>query len=173
MLTFWDIFKQLETFSVRKAANLAKLLGHLVGGLSKNGNKCLNIGVLKRIEFSPSDMEEMIIVFLSIFMTSLFESCDVDTIQSIFGCDSTPKKDSFAGSKRRRVDPLASDDDDDYNETKAQTTKKEDLSELRESLSIFLLQYMKSSPKNEEGTQFSENLLAAISSCEQSNTMAT
>ncbi|KAL7436794.1 hypothetical protein ACHAXH_005981 [Discostella pseudostelligera] len=55
MLTFWDIFKQLETFPERKVANLAKLLAHLVG----SNDKCLNIGVLKRIEFSPTSMPEM------------------------------------------------------------------------------------------------------------------
>jgi hypothetical protein len=51
-------------------------------------------------------------------------------------------------------------------------TSKEDLSDLRENLSIFLLQYMKSSPKNVEGSEFHSNLLAAFSTCEKSSVVA-
>ena len=42
-LSFWDTFKQLETYPPRKAANLAKLLAHLV-----DAKGCLGIGVMKR-----------------------------------------------------------------------------------------------------------------------------
>jgi len=164
MLTFWDAFKQLETFSVRKVANLAKLLAHLIG--LSDGNKCVTIGVLKRIEFSPSDMPEMITVFLSIFMTALFESCDVESIQTIFAHGTTTTDSSSAG-KKRHVE--SESDDDDESSRKVQTTKREDLSDLRESLSVFLLQYMKSSPKNAEGSEFHSNLSAAISTCDETN----
>ena len=166
MLTFWDCFKQLETYSVRKVANLAKLMAHLVGTSADKRGSCLTIGVLKRIEFSPSDMPEMVIVFLSIFLTALFESCDVQTTEQIFSHDvnSTTGSSSKAKRKQQDVDP---EDDDDSDDGEVQSTKKEDLSDLRESLSIFLLQYVKTSPKNVEGSQFHSNLLAALSSCEK------
>jgi len=41
------------------------------------------------------------------------------------------------------------------------------LGELRESMAVFLLQYLKSSPKNTEGTQFHDNFTAALKICEQ------
>ena len=163
MLTFWDAFKQLDTFSARKVANLAKLLAHFVGG----DEKYVNIGVLKRIDFSPTDMTEMVIIFLSIFISSMFESCDVGSTEKIFA-HGTTSTDSSATPKRKHVD---SDDDDDDDDDTAKTgkTKKEDLTELRENLSIFLMQYMKSSPKNIEGSKFHSNLLAAISTCGKSS----
>ena len=168
MLTFWDAFKMIDTYSLRKVANLAKLLAHLVGA----NNKCLTIGVLKRIEFSPSDMSEMITVFLSIFMTTLFESCDViGDINQIFGYDISSSSTAPVTKKRRRdVDPFDdSEDEDETDNDKKQTTKKEDLSDLRESLSIFMLQYLKQSPNNVEGSVFNANLMAAIAACEQSS----
>lgn len=169
MLTFWDAFKQLETFTVRKVANLAKLLANLIGSSgspgSHNNNKCLSIGVLKRIEFSPSDMPEMIIVFLSIFMTALFESCDVDSIQTIFSHGATT--DSPPSTNKKHYDPSESDSDESSG--KVQATKKEDLSDLRESLSVFFLQYLKSSPKNTEGSEFHSCLSAAIATCDETN----
>ena len=160
MLTFWTAFKQLKSFPVQKVANLAKLLAHLIG----SRDKCLTIGVLKRIEFSPSDMPEMIIVFLSIFMTALFESCDVESIQKIFAHGTG---NSSAAVKHN----VESDEDDEGG--KAKTTKKEDLSDLRESLSLFLLQYVKSSPKNVKGSTFHSNLLAAIETCDSTNNVAS
>jgi len=156
MLTFWDHFKQLRAYSVRKAANLAKLLGHLM-------DKCLTVGVLKRIDFSPSDMSEMVVVFLSVFMDTLFESNEVETVDKIFA----PLQDESSGvaaKKRKRRDYDSSDSEDDRN---VRTTKKEDLSELRENLSIFLLQYVKKSPKNVEASRFHANLKAAIDVCEE------
>ncbi|KAL3757412.1 hypothetical protein ACHAWU_005143 [Discostella pseudostelligera] len=162
MLTFWDIFKQLETFSDRKVANLAKLLAHLVG----SNDKCLNIGVLKRIEFSPTSMPEMVIVFLSIFMTSLFESNSGESVQMIFSHGATPPEAS-ATLKAKSKDFFDDDDDDDDDDSAGASrgkTKKEDLSDLRENLSLFLLQYLKASPKNVEGSAFHSNLMIAISS---------
>jgi IMP dehydrogenase/GMP reductase len=127
----------------------------------------VNIGVLKRIDFSPTDMTEMVIIFLSIFISSMFESCDVGSTEKTFA-HGTTSTDSSATPKRKHVD---SDDDDDDDDDTAKTgkTKKEDLTELRENLSIFLMQYMKSSPKNIEGSKFHSNLLAAISTCDKSS----
>ncbi|KAL3817524.1 hypothetical protein ACHAXA_003697 [Cyclostephanos tholiformis] len=166
MLTFWDAFKQLETFSARKVANLAKLLAHFVG----SAEKCVNIGVLKRIDFSPTEMSEMVIIFLSIFLTAIFESCDVERTQKIFAHGTAT--DPSSAPKLKHVDSDDDEDDhDDNNDTGARSgkTTKEDLTELRENLSIFLIQYMKSSPKNVKGSKFHSNLLATISTCEKSS----
>lgn len=166
MLTFWDVFKQLETFSEKKVANLAKLLAHLVGGNSK----CLNIGVLKRIEFSPTSMPEMVIIFLSIFMSILFESNTEESTQMIFSRVPPPADVSATGNaKSKRFndkddEDCDEDDDDDSACASRSLTRKEDLSDLRENLSVFLLQYMKASPKNVEGSRFHSNLMIAISS---------
>jgi nucleolar MIF4G domain-containing protein 1 len=162
MLTFWDVFKQVETFSERKVANLAKLLAYLVGGNSK----CLTIGVLKRIDFSPTSMPEMVIIFLSIFMSSLFESNTEENTRMIFSRGIAPSEVSETGkakSKRSNDDDDDTDDDDDSACASRGKTRKEDLSELHENLSVFLLQYMKASPKNVKGSQFHSNLMAAIS----------
>ncbi|KAL3785282.1 hypothetical protein ACHAW5_008296 [Stephanodiscus triporus] len=164
MLTFWDAFKQLDSFSARKVANLAKLLAHFVGA----NDKCVTIGVLKRIDFAPTEMTEMVIIFLSIFMTALFESCDVVSTHKIFA-HGTTASDSSTALKSQHVGSDNDDDDDDDTAAKTGKTKKEDLTELRESLSIFLLQYMTSSPKNVVGSKFHSNLLAAISTCGKSS----
>ena len=165
MLTFYDVFKMIDTYSVRKIANLAKLLAHLIG----SSDKCLTIGVLKRIDFSPSDMSEMIILFLSIFMTTLFESCDVDDVVQIFAHGIAEQSNSIATKKKRKkkISAFDSDDDSEDDNNNVQTTKKEDLSELRESLSVFLLQYLMQSPLNKEGSNFQACLSSAISTCEQ------
>ena len=162
-LTLWDTFKQMDTFPVRKVANLAKLLALLVGG---RDGQYLNIGVLKRIDFSPSDIQENIAIFLTIFMTTLFESSDKDHIKSVFTYDTaaaTPKK-----KKKKTYDFFDSEDEqEDDDKAKGKASQKEDLGELRESISVFLLQYLKCSPKNTEGTQFHENLSVALKICEQ------
>eukprot|EP00986_Skeletonema_menzelii_P002624 scaffold719_cov145-Skeletonema_menzelii.AAC.1 len=160
-LTFWDTFKQMDTFPVRKVANLAKLLALLVGG---RDGQYLNIGVLKRIDFTPSEIQENIAIFLTIFMTTLFESSDKDRIKSVFTYDTAaataPKK------KKKTYDFFDSEDEDD-DKGNGKSSQKEDLSELRESIAVFLLQYLKSSPKNTEGTQFHNNFCVALKICEE------
>jgi len=160
-LTFWDTFKQMDTFPVRKVANLAKLLALLVGG---RDGQYLNIGVLKRIDFTPSEIQENIAIFLTIFMTTLFESSDKDRIKSVFTYDTAaataPKK------KKKTYDFFDSEDEDD-DKGNGKSSHKEDLSELRESIAVFLLQYLKSSPKNTEGTQFHNNFCVALKICEE------
>ena len=156
MLTFWDAFKQVGSYPARKVANLAKLLARLVG--SRDG--VLTIGVLKRIEFSPGGMPEAEVLFLTVFLTVLLESCDGGGVRRIFAHGA-------GGPSAKKVDrPAESDESDDDGSVKAKTTKKEDLSELRESLSVFLLQYLKSSLKDVEGSAFRSNLSAAIETCE-------
>ncbi|KAL7525439.1 hypothetical protein ACHAXR_001006, partial [Thalassiosira sp. AJA248-18] len=172
MLTFWDVFKQLETFSIRKVANLAKLLAHLIGGgggkdsNNSNNKQCLTIGVLKRIEFSPSDMPEMVVLFLSIFMTAIFETCDVLDIQKIFARGVNNDSSSSAARKRQVESDSDEDDDDVFGSSKVQTTKKEDLSDMRESLSLFVLQYLKSSSLKNVNESYEESLNACIAALE-------
>jgi len=139
-------------------------LALLVGG---RDGQYLNIGVLKRIDFSPSEIQENIAIFLTIFMTTLFESSDSDRIKSVFTYDTAaataPKK-----KKKKAYDFFDSEDEeDDEVKGKGKASQKEDLGELRESMAVFLLQYLKSSPKNAEGTQFHENFTAALTICEQ------
>ena len=165
MLSFWDAFKQFDTFTARKVANLAKLLAHFVSA----DNKYTNIGVLKRIDFSPTDMSEMAILFLTIFMTTIFETCDVASTNKIFSHDTTAT-DASGARKSKQVDSESDDNDDDVDAAaKSGKMKKEDLSELKENLSIFLLQYLKSSPKNIEGSKFHSHFLAAMETCEKTN----
>ncbi|KAL3788985.1 hypothetical protein HJC23_012690 [Cyclotella cryptica] len=165
MLSFWDIFKQLESFSARKAANLAKLLATVLLGTNE---KYLTIGVLKRIEFSPTAMPEQVVLFLSIVMSSLFESASNRAlIQDIFDVGAASRPLSKSRKKKQR-DVFDSDDEDEWNE-QPKSSKKEDLSDLKESIATFLLQYMQSSPKNVEGSKFRENLSAAMKSCEGSH----
>jgi nucleolar MIF4G domain-containing protein 1 len=160
MLSFWDIFKQLETFNDRKTANLAKLLAKMLLGTKE---KYLTLGALKRIDFSPTNMTEQVVLFLSIVLSTLFESAsDRITMKEIFGSDKQPSK----TSKRKRArDVFDSDDEDDFKE-RSSSSEKEDLSELKESIATFLLQYCKSSPKNIEGSRWNENFTAAVEFCE-------
>jgi nucleolar MIF4G domain-containing protein 1 len=161
MLSFWDIFKQLKTFNDRKIANLAKLLAKLLLGTKE---KYLTIGALKRIDFSPTEMPDQVVLFLSIAMSTLFETAgDVTIIRSIFNADSG-KKNQTQRSKRKRRDVFDSDEED--NMVEHFESKREDLTELKESIATFLLQYVKSSPKNVEGSKWNENFSDAVNICE-------
>ena len=160
MLSFWDIFKQLETFSDRKTANLAKLLAKMLSGTNE---KYLTIGALKRIEFSPTNMPTQVVLFLSIVMSSLFESANDKEIQEIFDNGPHNNKQVKKNIRRRHRDVFDSDDEDKFNDQSL--AKKEDLSELKESISTFLLQFVKSSPKNIQGSKWNENFSIAIESC--------
>ena len=62
------VFKQFEDMKARKAANLAKLLAHLIM------NHQLNLNVLKVIDISPNDMSEASVIFLTILFSSIFDS---------------------------------------------------------------------------------------------------
>jgi nucleolar MIF4G domain-containing protein 1 len=161
MLSFWDIFKQLESLSDRKTANFAKLLAKLLLGTRE---KYLTLGVLKRIEFSPTDMPEQLVLFLSIVMSTLFEATDSATMREIFDHDVTNNKTNKTKRRKRQKDVFDSDDEDDWSE-QPQASKKEDLSELKESIATFLLQYVQSSPNNVKGSKFHENFAAAMNAC--------
>ena len=144
-LAFWDIFKQFEDLNLRKAANLAKLLHHLVAV-----HNSLRISILKVIDMSPNAMEEAAMIFLTIFFSTMFESFDDSSdIQAII----------VRGTSRRNPDD-ASVNDSEGGERLGYSDG------LKESLSVFFLKTLKSSPKNKKKTKFRANLKAAIKACE-------
>ena len=158
MLTFWDAFKQLHTFSVRKAANLAKLLSTLINSKDKN----LTIGVLKRIDFSPGNTPEMVLVFLSVLMDSVFESeASIENVFAPLRDESLDDPSSRKKKKRRRREVDDSDSEND-GDVQIKTTEKEDLSDLRENISLFLMQYVRSGPRDIKGTRYEARLNEAI-----------
>eukprot|EP00980_Cylindrotheca_fusiformis_P008760 scaffold1869_cov122-Cylindrotheca_fusiformis.AAC.22 len=70
-LAFWDAFKQFDTMGARKAANLAKLLFHLVA--THQTLKLMT--VLKAIDIDE-DLPEAGLVFLTMFLTDILEYYD-------------------------------------------------------------------------------------------------
>ena len=146
-LTFWDNFKQFDTMKPRKAANLAKLLAYLLM------NNRLNLNVLKVIDISPDDMPEAAVIFLTILFTTIFESLDDPEQVIILFKRGEPSKEYLEEKAREELD-----DDNllDGNDRDA----------LKENISIFLLHFLQSSPKNKKKSLFRKNLKAAVKACE-------
>ena len=130
-LAFWDMFKQWETVSQRKAVNLAKLLNHLVAK-----HQSLKLSVLKPLDMG--DLEDTALIFLVAFFSTIFDSIE----------DSSQVFHLF-----ERGIP------------KPKPGQEEDSLDLRESLSVFFLQTLKSSPKNKPKSRFRSNLKAAMKAC--------
>jgi len=160
-LAFWDCFKQFDDMKARKAANLAKLLAHLMM------NYKLNLNVLKVIEVSPDDdMSEASIIFLTILFTNIFESLeDSDQVVALLKRgEVTPEQLSkMAEAKAAKNGGFDDDDDDDDKDDLFAGNNRE---ALKENISVFLLHYLQSSPKNKKNSTFRTNLKAAIKSCE-------
>jgi nucleolar MIF4G domain-containing protein 1 len=80
-LAFWDTFKQFDDLKPRKAANLAKLLFHLVVV-----HRSLKLNVLKAIDMSsPDEMSDSAMIFLTIFLSSILEHFDdVSEVTQLF-----------------------------------------------------------------------------------------
>lgn len=75
-LCFWDMFKIVRELHTRKAANLARLLAHLVSSLA------LGWVVLKPVELhllTPRDA-----LFFRIFFTAVLKACDADRVMVVF-----------------------------------------------------------------------------------------
>jgi nucleolar MIF4G domain-containing protein 1 len=146
-LAFWDTFKLFNELKPRKAANLAKLLFHLVVH-----SKALKFNVLKAIELSsPEELGETELIFATIFFSSIFEHFDDPLkVTQLF---------KAAISDRRRDSDSAADDGalDHVDEGEA----------LRASFSVFFAQVLKASPKYKKGTKFRANLKAAVKACGQ------
>jgi len=140
-LAFWDLFKQFEDMRQRKAANIAKFLATLVI------NGTINLSVLKVINIEPSNMPETAIIFLTILFTKVFESSsDTELVKGLF-------------KRVISVNRQMSNTDEDL------LVENENES-LLENLSVFLLQYLKFSPKNVKGSTFRRNFKVAVKACE-------
>jgi nucleolar MIF4G domain-containing protein 1 len=70
-LAYWDTFKQFDTMEARKAANLAKLMFHLVA--THQTLKLMT--VIKAIEIDE-DMDQAGLIFLTILLTDILEYYD-------------------------------------------------------------------------------------------------
>ena len=149
-LAYWDLFKQFEELKVRKAANLAKLLFHLVAA-----NQYLKLDVLKAIDMSsPEELPETAMIFLTIFFSTLLEHFnDQDVVSNLF-------KNGITQRQRK----TESDDDLDH--------VVDDSEALRANLTVFFVQILKSSPKYKKGSKFRSNLKAAIKACDTDNFFA-
>ena len=92
-------------------------------------------------------------LFLSAFFASLFDVLDDPKCMTEVFATRTMTEKLEGGGKN-------GEDDGDAEEV------KRDHNDLREGISLFLLQYLKPSPKNVKGSVFRANLSAAIKSCE-------
>lgn len=125
-LSFWDMFKQFHEIKARKAANMAKLLSHLVR------ENILSFKVIaKALEMET--LPENGVIFLTVFMSSIFENCDPIFVGQLFGGNAPIDEEGIAS---------------------------------RESLSVFLLQYLKGHPSNVKNSQFRACYKAAVKVCE-------
>jgi nucleolar MIF4G domain-containing protein 1 len=143
-LAYWDAFKQFDSMKLRKAANLAKLLYHLVAE-----HNILKLSILRVIDMSPDTVEETATIFLTIFFSSVFEHFDDPSdVRRLFDC----------GIPRRR-EGVKMEDDEQMEQFGADEG-------LRESLSVFFLKILQTSPKNKKKSKFRANLKAAVKACE-------
>ena len=148
-LAFWDAFKTFEQTKARKAANLAKLLFHLVAV-----NFALRLSVLKAIDMSsPDELSETSMIFLTVFLSSILEHFDdpTDVVRLI----------ETGIKKRRSTDKLSNEGDE--------LGHMDDGEALRANLTVFFVQVLKVSPKYKKGSQFRVNLKAAIKACDTDN----
>jgi nucleolar MIF4G domain-containing protein 1 len=146
-LAFWDTFKQFDSLKPRKAANLAKLLFHLVVV-----QRSLKINVLKAIDMSsPDEMSDSAMIFVTIFLSSILEHFDDVS-------DVTQLVDSGI-SKRKSTDEAEEEDMDHMDDGEA----------LNASLTVFFMQVLKASPKYKKGSKFKANLKAAVKACDTDN----
>jgi nucleolar MIF4G domain-containing protein 1 len=147
-LAFFDAFKQFEEMTDRKAANLAKLMFHLIVV-----HRCLKLNVLKAIDMSsPEDLPENAVIFLTIFFSTTLEYFqDPSDVKRFF--------ESCISHKKPKNDVEDSEDMGFGDESEA----------LRANLSVFFLQVLKASPKYKKGSKFRANLKAAIKACDPDN----
>jgi nucleolar MIF4G domain-containing protein 1 len=149
-LCLWDAFKQFEDMKARKAANLAKLMAHLLMNLK------LNLNVLKTIDISLDDMPESTIIFLTILFSNIFEAYDDPiSVVEIFQRGEPTKEQLLKQANE------AMENDDAFTGSGRQA--------LKDSISIFLMHYLEKSPKNVKKSNFRKNLKAAIKACEEDN----
>ncbi|GAX26018.1 hypothetical protein FisN_4Hh486 [Fistulifera solaris] len=145
-LAFWDAFKTFNDCDARKAANLAKLLFHLVVT-----HRHLKLNVLKAIDMaSPEDLSEKAAIFLAVFFSDLMEYYENPSeVIELF--------ENGVGRTRKNKDE--SEEMGHMDEGEA----------LRASFTVFFVQVLKASPKNQKGSRFRTNLKAAIKACDTEN----
>lgn len=146
-LAFWDVFKQFDSLQIRKAANLAKLLFHLV--VVQRGVK---LNVLKAIDMaSPSELPEAAIIFLTLFFSTLLKEFeDPEMVTQFF---------QTAISRRKpKVDSVDIDQDE--------LEQMDESDALRASMMVFFVQVLKCSPEYTKGSKFRRNLKAAMKVCD-------
>jgi nucleolar MIF4G domain-containing protein 1 len=139
-LAFWDMFKQMDEWNARKVANAAKLLFHLVAV-----HKCLKLNVIKALDIAaPEELSETVMIFVTIFLSNIMEHFEnrEDTV---------------------RLFEMASHKKDSHRD--ASEGEMYDGDGIQVSLTVFLMQVLKASPKNKKGSRFRANLKAAIQAC--------
>ena len=155
-LAYWDFFKQFddESVSIRKAANLAKLLLYLVVQ-----HHAIRLSVLKVLDLSsPDELEEPAMIFLTIFFTNLLEHFE-DPSDCKLWLEGEVKNHRGGGDiDDDRNDVIGGGDDEEI--------IKDDTDGVGPSISIFLLQTLKASPKYKKGSKFRKNLKAAVKACD-------
>jgi nucleolar MIF4G domain-containing protein 1 len=135
-LAYWDAFKQFDTMGPRKAANLAKLLFHLV-----TTHQTLKLlPVIKTIDVSDDEMDETALIFLTILFSSILEHFD----------DPSEAKALFARHIPHRSEEGLEKQDDDQDEG------------IHAGLLVFFMETLKSSPKNKKGSKFRKNFKAVV-----------
>jgi nucleolar MIF4G domain-containing protein 1 len=167
-LAFWDIFKQFDDNrddssggnAARKAANMAKLLFHLV---AEHG--ALKLNILKAIDMaSHEELPENALIFLTIFFTNLLEYYDdpglcLQLFQSAI-------KGAQQGSRSKKKSAERDNDDGDDGGMDHFADESE---ALGGSFSLFFVQVLKASPKYKKGSKFRANLKVAIKACDTDN----
>lgn len=143
-LSYWDSFKQFDDIKARKAANLGKLLFHLVAV-----HNSVKLSVIKPLSMAtPEDLPEASMIFLTVFLSSILDHFD----------DPSQVKDLIVkGTAVAAKSPTAPLED---------TESLNDGDALRASLTVFLVQVLKSSPKYTKGSKFRTNLKAALRTCD-------
>ena len=152
-LAYWDFFKQFDdSVPIRKAANLAKLLFHLVVA-----HPAIRLGVLKVLDLSsPDELTESAMIFLTIFFTNLLEYFE----------DPADLKRWLEGEVKKHCGGEVGLDDEDDVIGGGNEENTDDDGGLGPSISIFLLQTLKASPKYKKGSKFRTNLKAAVKACD-------
>jgi nucleolar MIF4G domain-containing protein 1 len=132
-LAFWDAYKQFDTMDTRKAANLAKLLFHLVAV-----DQALKpLTAIKTIDMSEDEIDETALIFLTIFLSSIFDYFD----------DPLQVNAMFTSHHVKKGETGGEEEEEEGNEA---------------SLLVFLLETLKASPKNKKGSKFRKNFKAAV-----------
>ncbi|CAM6129838.1 unnamed protein product [Calypogeia fissa] len=81
----WDHFKQLDTMELRRSANLARFLAHMIGLYS------LSLAVLKAVDFTdPSVMTAKVVMHFRIFLETLLTEYSEEVIWNCFSRVAAP-----------------------------------------------------------------------------------